>query len=171
MGALEDVAWDGATSTKVYIGSRRVAPIKITIPDVETKVSLVERVGEPQAKKRTPGRTTVGNLVVEYDLADYAEIVMPSMPKHGGTLIETTISAVVQHPSVEGSYTVFCERCRAIKTSGPDIDGSEKPLTKKVEYSVLRLWEKAGSSAARITAGAQLGELPISDLFKVQITF
>ena len=66
--------------------------------------------------------------------AEDAAILRPSLPE--------VVTATVTHPSVKGSYGILCDNGRIIGSEGPEFDGSEKGLIKKLTIDFLDIWEK-----------------------------
>lgn len=139
---LRDCTWDSANSAFFRFGATKVPLTKFTPSKVEIKTEKVRRIGEMVAQKRTPGAGEVGDVSAEMLVTDYEAFILPRLGKHGGSLIEFQITASVFHPSVIGSYGILLDGCRLTTIEGPEFDGSEKGLIKKLGISVIDLWEK-----------------------------
>ena len=140
--ALQDLTWDSASCVRIVLGSTRVTFTKFSPPKVDTKTEKVARVGEARATKRTPGRVEIADMTAEVLLTDYTSQILPAMNRHGGTLVQFSIIASVKHPSISGSYNTLLDDCRIVSREGPEFDGSEKALIKKLGISVMQVWEK-----------------------------
>lgn len=139
---LSDCTWDSASCAFFRFGSTKIPLTKFTPPKDDIKIEKPRRVGEMRAQKRTPGVSEVGTASIEMLLSDYTSLLLPRMPKHGGTLVEFVVTATVTHPSVKGSYGILCDNGRIIGSEGPEFDGSEKGLIKKLTIDFLDIWEK-----------------------------
>ena len=139
---LSDCTWDSASSAFFRFGSTKIPLLKFTPPKDDVKIDKPRRVGEMRAQKRTPGVSEIGTASIEMLLSDYTSLLLPRMPKHGGTLVEFVVTATVTHPSVKGSYGILCDNGRIIGSEGPEFDGSEKGLIKKLTIDFLDIWEK-----------------------------
>jgi hypothetical protein len=102
----------------------------------------VRRAGGMLADKRTPGVVDIADTSIELLATDYEALVLPRLPRHGGTLVEFVITANVYHPSVLGSFAILCDRARIAKVEGPDFDATEKGLVMKLGVSVMNTWHK-----------------------------
>jgi hypothetical protein len=139
---LADCTWDSASCAFFRFGSLKVPLLKFGVPKEDIKTEKVRRIGEMRASKRTPGTSEIGDAAIEILLTDYEAFILPRLPKHGGTMVEFVITATVTHPSVKGGYGVLCDACRFVNFEGPEFDGSEKGLVKKLGVSVVDVWEK-----------------------------
>ena len=139
---LSDCTWDSASSAFFRFGSTKIPLLKFTPPKDDVKIDKPRRVGEMRAQKRTPGVSEIGTASIEMLLSDYTSLLLPRMPKHGGTLVEFVVTATVTHPSVKGSYGILCDNGRIIGYEGPEFDASEKGLIKKLTIDFLDIWEK-----------------------------
>ena len=139
---LSDCTWDSASSAFFRFGSTKIPLLKFTPPKDDVKIDKPRRIGEMRAQKRTPGVSEIGTASIEMLLSDYTSLLLPRMPKHGGTLVEFVVTATVTHPSVKGSYGILCDNGRIIGSEGPEFDGSEKGLIKKLTIDFLDIWEK-----------------------------
>ena len=139
---LSDCTWDSASCAFFRLGSTKIPLLKFTPPKDDIKIDKPRRIGEMRAQKRTPGVSEVGTASIEMLLSDYTSLLLPRMPKHGGTLVEFVVTATVTHPSVKGSYGILCDNGRIIGSEGPEFDGSEKGLIKKLTIDFLDIWEK-----------------------------
>ena len=139
---LSDTTWDSASSAFFRFGSTKIPLLKFTPPKDDIKIDKPRRIGEMRAQKRTPGVSEIGTASIEMLLSDYTSLLLPRMPKHGGTLVEFVVTATVTHPSVKGSYGILCDNGRIIGSEGPEFDGSEKGLIKKLTIDFLDIWEK-----------------------------
>ena len=139
---LSDCTWDSASCAFFRFGSTKIPLLKFTPPKDDVKIDKPRRVGEMRAQKRTPGVSEIGTASIEMLLSDYTSLLLPRMPKHGGTLVEFVVTATVTHPSVKGSYGILCDNGRIIGSEGPEFDGSEKGLIKKLTIDFLDIWEK-----------------------------
>lgn len=139
---LQDATWDSASCAKIRMGAIVVPFMKFTSPKVEVKTEKPARVGEMLAQKRTPGRGEIGDASGEILLSDYAAIILPRFPRHGATFVGFVITTTITHPSVLGSYAQNLDGCRMTVLEGPELDGSEKGLVKKVSISVMNVFEK-----------------------------
>ena len=144
--ALADLTWDSASCVRIVLGSSRVPFIKLSLPKVETKTEKVARIGESRATKRTVGRTEIADFEGEILLSDYAAIVLPWFGRHGGNAIQFPVIGNVYHPSVNNSYNVLIDDCRIVSREGPEFDGSEKGLVKKLGFSGMQVWEKGADN-------------------------
>ncbi len=140
---LADCTWDSASCAFFRFGSTKIPLTKFTPPKEDIKIEKIPRIGEMRARKRTPGRSEISTAAVEMLLSDYATLWLPRMPKHGGALVEFVVTATVTHPSVKGSYGILCDNGRVIGAEGPEFDGSEKGLIKKLTIDFVDVWEKA----------------------------
>jgi hypothetical protein len=139
---LRDLTWDSASCVRIVIGSTRVVLTKFGLPKVETKTEKPPRIGEARATKRTPGRTEIADVAGEILLTDWTSQILPVMNRHGGNLLQFPIIASVSHPSIAGSYDAMLDDCRIVSQEGPEFDGSEKALMKKLGFSVMQAWER-----------------------------
>lgn len=139
---LQDATWDSASCAKIRFGAIVVPFMKFTPPKVEVKTEKPPRVGEMLAQKRTPGRGEIGDASGEILLTDYVEFILPRFPRHGATFVGFVVTNTVGHPSVRGSYAQLIDGCRMTVLEGPELDGSEKGLVKKVSISVINVFEK-----------------------------
>lgn len=139
---LQDATWDSAACAFFRFGATKIPLTKFTPSSVEVKIEKVRRIGEMVAQKRTPGAAEVSDASLEMLATDHEAFILPRMPRHGGALLEFVITASVFHPSVIGSYGILLDGCRIIKSEGPEFDGSEKGLIKKLGISVVDVWEK-----------------------------
>lgn len=139
---LSDLTWDSASCARIVLGSSRVTFTKFSPSKVETKVEKVAQVGAPRARRRTPGRTEIADMTGEILLTDYEAQILARQNRHGGDLLIFPIIGSVRHPSIAGSYNTLLDDCRIVSREGPELDGSEKALTKKLGFSVMNVWEK-----------------------------
>lgn len=143
---LRDCTWDSASCAHFRFGSTAITLTKFEPPKDDIKIEKVARIGEMRATKRTPGRSEVSDISIEMLATDYVTLLLPRLPKHGGTSVEFVITASVYHPTVTGSYGILCDNCRIIGAEGPSFDGSEKGLIKKLTISVIDVWEKGADN-------------------------
>ena len=143
---LQDATWDSAVCAKIRFGSIVVPFIKFTLPKADVKTEKVARVGEMLSQRRTPGRGEIGDASGEILLSDYVSLILPRFPKHGATFVDFVVTVTVSHPIVNGSYAQNLDGCRMIALEGPELDGSEKGLVKKVTISVMNIFEKGSDN-------------------------
>ena len=142
---LADCTWDSASCAFFRWGSTKITLLKFGVPKDDIKVEKIRPIGAMRATRRTPGTSEVGDASIEMLASDYASLVLPRMPVHAGTDVEFVVTATVTHPSVLGGYGVLCDGCRIIGSEGPDFDGTEKGLVKKLTLSVMNVWERGES--------------------------
>lgn len=139
---LQDGTWDSGICAIVRFGATKIPLMKFTPPKVEVKMEKVSRIGEMLAQKRTPGRGEIGNASGEMLLTDYVALMLPRFPRHGGTFVNFVITVSIGHPSVRDSYSQLIDGCRTAVLEGPELDGSEKGVPKKFEFSCMNVFEK-----------------------------
>lgn len=139
---LEDCTWDSASSAFLRFGSTKVPLTKCTPPKEDVKTEKIRPIGAMRATKRTPGVSDIADASAEILLTEYTTLILPRLPRHGGTLVEFVVTLSVFHPSVKGSYGMLWDACRFVAHEGPELDGSEKGLIKKLGISILDVWEK-----------------------------
>jgi hypothetical protein len=140
--ALHDTTWDTAASLALRFGALKVPLVKLSPPKEDVKVEKIREVGNMLATKRTPGIVEVGDGTAELLASVYEALILPRMPKHGGTLTQFVITSTYSHPSVEGALGFLYDRCRIIGEEDPAIESSEKGAIVKLTVSVMERWKK-----------------------------
>lgn len=141
---LNGIAWDSASSVTIHAGTTKIPLYKLGIPKMEIKVAKVRSIGAMLAEKRTIGAAEVADIAAEIEATYYEALLLPRLPKHGGTLTEFPITTTIQHPSVKGALVFGLDRCRIISDEGPEFDAEsgEKPLIIKLGISVMAKFVK-----------------------------
>lgn len=140
LNAQQSVTWDGGSARAVF-GTTRIPFTKFEVPKTEIKTSKVRRLGEMLAKVRTPGAAEIADVAAEMLTSDYVKLVLPRMPKHGGTLIEFTVTLNRRHPAVQGSYGIMMDQCRIVAIE-EGVESGENAALKKLGLSVMNVWER-----------------------------
>jgi hypothetical protein len=157
-----DLTYDSAgTIINIVFGIQLVPFMKFTPPKVTTKTDKPDIVGEGLSSVQTPGRTTIDDGNGEILLTHWKDIILPAFNKHGSNLLRFNVIRSIRHPSIKGSYAELYELCRIVGREGPETDGSEKALTKKVTISAMNVWERADGGAWK--CAAFLTKLPSSE--------
>src|SRR5262249_37015566 len=114
-------------------------------------VEKIRRLGEQLASVRTPGSAEIPDIAAEILVTDYVEIILPRMPKHGGSLITFPVTANRRHPAITGSYGIIFDACRIVKR-GETIENGEKGAVKKLGLSVMNVWERGADGVWKCLA-------------------
>lgn len=138
----QSVTWDGSSARAVF-GTTRAPFLKFQVPKTEVKTSKPRRLGEMRATVRTPGAIDIADIAAEMLDSDYVSIILPRMPKHGGTLITFPVTLNRRHPAVQGSYGILMDDCRIVSIE-EDVESGEKEAIKKLGLSVMNVWERGG---------------------------
>ena len=165
---LDEATWDSASCVRgMRWGSTLVPVLKATPPGLEVKLDRSRAVGEMLGQRRTPGAGEISDASVEVRLSDYVALILPKMPKHGGTLIAWTITLTISHPSVKGSYGQIWEACRITKhDAAPELAADEKTLVKKLGLSVMNHWERGDDGIWKSTFALDLPMSAMAAAFK-----
>ncbi len=141
--ALRDLTWDSATCvSSIALGTTRVAFQKFSPGKLSIKRDKPATVGEGLPRRRTPGKGELADFGGELLATDYEGSILPRMPAHGGCLLEFPILITIRHPSVAGSLGILLDDCSISELDGPELDGSEKALIYKLQFSAMRRYDK-----------------------------
>jgi len=147
---LSGLTWDGG-SAFLRFGSLKTPFLKFDRPKVETKVEKIRRLGAQLAELRTPGAVDIGDIAAEMALTDYVELILPRMPRHGGSLITFPVTLNRRHPAITGSYSILCDDCRIISDE-ESLENGEKAAVIKLGISVMNVWEKGADGVWKCKA-------------------
>lgn len=139
---LKSLTWDGATCTKILLGTTTVPVQKITLPESTITVEKIRSTGQMRARKRTPGVAEHADLTLVILATYYESIILPRMPLHAGTELEFVVTTTIIHPSVEGSLAVMADQCRIVKVKRPDFEADEKGLLYELGVSTMAVFDK-----------------------------
>jgi len=139
---LHDLTWDSATSASMVFGVLRVPFQKMSPGKITVKVDKPRRIGESLPTKRTPGAGEMATFNGEVLATDYESLILPRMPKHGGTLVVFPILITLKHPSVLGSLSILMDESRIVEIDGPELDASEKALVYKLGFDAQARYDK-----------------------------
>lgn len=140
--ALHDTTWDTAASLAIRFGALKAAVTKLSPPKEDVKVEKIREVGSMHATKRTIGVVDVSDGTIEMLATVYEAMILPRLPKHGGTLTQFVITSTYSHPSIEGSLGYLYDRARIIGEEDPPVEASEKGAIVKLTVSVMKKWRK-----------------------------
>lgn len=139
---LRDLTWDSAgTQVSIVLGILRVPFTKFSPGKMSIKLDKPAIVGESLPTKRTIGKGELAAFGGEILATHYQDLILPRMPKHGGTLIQFPILVTIKHPSITGTLKILLDDCRIIEIDGPELDGSEKALIYKLQFDAMRRYD------------------------------
>lgn len=139
---LQNSTFDTASSAALLFGLTSIPILNGAVPAVEVKKAKSRAIGRMIADKRTPGVAEIADMSGEIRADDYANIILPRLPKNGGTLLNFAGLFKLDHPSVTGTLSVLVDGLCFTKIEGFEIKADENPATIKFTLSCMTRWDK-----------------------------